>query len=96
MIMRFTPQSTHRSIAHDRQARKCSLMHYAVLTLCSFLGFIVVAHAQVNGVGQTPYLGWSSFSQQTIASGFLTQASMEAQSDAMAASGLDTAWLQVS
>jgi len=88
MIMRFTPQSTHRSIVRDRQAGKCSLMHYAVLALCSFLGFIVVAHAQVNGVGQMPYAGWSSFSQQTIASGFLTQASMEAQSDAMAASGL--------
>jgi hypothetical protein len=57
MNMRFTPQSTHRSIVRDRQAGKCSLMHYAVLALCSFLGFIVVAHAQVNGVGQTPYAG---------------------------------------
>jgi hypothetical protein len=42
----------------------------------------------VNGVGERPYLGWSSFSQQTIASNFLTQSNIQAQSDAMASSGL--------
>ncbi|MDQ0010397.1 hypothetical protein J2T07_002587 [Luteibacter jiangsuensis] len=47
-----------------------------------------VASAQVNGVGQRPYLGWSSFSQQTIDPAFLTQANMVAQSDALATSGL--------
>src|ERR1700720_2192642 len=46
------------------------------------------AQAQVNGVGQKPYLGWSTFSEQTINSGFLTQANIQAQSDALAASGL--------
>ena len=46
------------------------------------------AHAQVNGIGQKPYLGWSSFSEQTINSGFLTQANITAQSDAMKSSGL--------
>src|ERR1700729_537870 len=54
------------------------------LLMLSFL-----AHAQVNGVGQRPYLGWSSFSEQTINSGFLTQANMTAQSDALASSGLE-------
>jgi alpha-galactosidase len=49
-------------------------------TLCSF--------AQVNGVGERPYLGWSSFSQQTISSNFLTQVNIAAQSDALLASGL--------
>jgi len=49
---------------------------------------LIPAGAQVNGVGQKPYLGWSSFSQQTISSNFLTQASMEAQSDALKSSGL--------
>jgi alpha-galactosidase len=43
---------------------------------------------QVNGVGQRPYMGWSSFSEQTINSSFLTQANMAAQSDALASSGI--------
>ena len=46
------------------------------------------ALAQVNGVGDRPYLGWSTFSEQTINSSFLTQANISAQSDALAASGL--------
>jgi hypothetical protein len=46
--------------------------------------------AQVNGVGQRPYLGWSTYSQQTIAptQTFLTQDSIIAQSDALRNSGL--------
>lgn len=63
--------------AFSRLALACGLM-----TLAS------AASAQVNGVGQRPYLGWSSFSQQTIDPAFLTQANMIAQSDALAASGL--------
>lgn len=46
------------------------------------------ASAQVNGVARKPYLGWSSFSQQTIEPAFLTQANMITQSDALASSGL--------
>ena len=38
------------------------------------------ADAQVNGVGEKPYLGWSSFSQQTIQGDFLTQANMDTAS----------------
>src|ERR1700735_4560684 len=45
-------------------------------------------HAQVNGEGQTPYLGWSTFSEQSINSGFLTQTNVQAESDALKASGL--------
>lgn len=44
--------------------------------------------AQTNGVGQRPYLGWSSFSQQTVDSSFLTQENIIAQSDILASSGL--------
>jgi alpha-galactosidase len=44
--------------------------------------------AQVNGAGERPYLGWSSFSQQTLDGNFLTQANMMVQSDALKASGL--------
>ncbi|WP_263418541.1 alpha-galactosidase D [Terriglobus albidus] len=46
------------------------------------------ASAQVNGSGHKPYLGWSSFSQQTLDGNFLTQANMIAQSDALKTSGL--------
>lgn len=46
------------------------------------------AAAQTNGVAQRPYLGWSTFSQQTIVDGFLTQDNMIKQSDALAQSGL--------
>jgi alpha-galactosidase len=48
-----------------------------------------LASAQVNGVGQKPYLGWSTFSEQTINGSFLTQANIQAQSDALKASGLE-------
>ncbi|MGA8529843.1 MAG: CBM35 domain-containing protein [Acidobacteriaceae bacterium] len=40
-------------------------------------------------VGQRPYFGWSTFSEQTINSGFLTQSTIAAESDALAASGLE-------
>ncbi|MBT2139764.1 hypothetical protein KK141_09475 [Dyella sp. LX-66] len=46
------------------------------------------ASAQVNGVAQRPYLGWSSFSQQTLDPNFLTQANVITQSDALLSSGL--------
>ncbi|WP_125903102.1 alpha-galactosidase D [Luteibacter rhizovicinus] len=63
-----------------------SLIHAAVA--CGLLSLAASASAQVNGVGQKPYLGWSSFSQQTLDSAFLTQANMIKQSDALKASGL--------
>jgi hypothetical protein len=46
--------------------------------------------AQVNDVGQRPYLGWSTYSEQTINSGFLTQANIAAESDSLASSGLQS------
>jgi alpha-galactosidase len=55
---------------------------------CGLLALAASASAQVNGVAQKPYLGWSSFSQQTIEPDFLTQANMITQSDALASSGL--------
>jgi alpha-galactosidase len=47
------------------------------------------ACAQVNGAGQKTYLGWSTFSEQTINGSFLTQANIQTQSDALKASGLE-------
>jgi len=59
-----------------------------LLIIAAVATFLPCANAQVNNAGQKPYLGWSSFSQQTIQGDFLTQANMIAQSDALKASGL--------
>jgi alpha-galactosidase len=62
-----------------------------LLSGIAILGLTVLAaSAQTPGIAETPYLGWSSFSQQTIAGNFLTQANISAQSDALAASGLQS------
>ncbi|WP_353071185.1 alpha-galactosidase D [Tunturiibacter gelidoferens] len=53
-----------------------------------FFGCALGGRAQTPGIAEKPYQGWSSFSQQTISSNFLTQANMTAQSDALFASGL--------
>ena len=64
-------------------------MYLSFLTMITVVvAFLPCASAQVNNAGQKPYLGWSSFSQQTIQSNFLTQANMITQSDALKASGL--------
>ncbi|GGH08893.1 alpha-galactosidase [Silvibacterium dinghuense] len=47
------------------------------------------AFAQSTVQHRNPYLGWSTFSQQTIDSSFLTQSNVSAESDALAASGLE-------
>jgi hypothetical protein len=65
----------------DRWLLPCALV-------AGLFGAATTSNAQVNGVGQRPYLGWSSFSQQTLEPGFLTQANMARQSDALRSSGL--------
>src|ERR1035437_3176840 len=62
----------------------------AALATTSLFGNVLSGYAQSPGVAQTPYLGWSSWSQQTISSNFLTQAKVAAQSDALLASGLQS------
>ncbi|WP_184222511.1 chitobiase/beta-hexosaminidase C-terminal domain-containing protein [Granulicella aggregans] len=67
-------------------------MRQNLLTPAMLLALFATAslgNAQVNGVGQQPYLGWSSFSEQTINSAFLTQANIQAESDALKSSGLE-------
>ena len=71
------------SVIH--RTRKFSL---PILLAGSMFATSLTLQAQVNDAGQTPYLGWSTFSEQTINSSFLTQANIQAQSDALAASGL--------
>ena len=68
--------------------RRGRLVGIALSLVAAMLAYCLPAAAQVNGVGDHPYLGWSSFSEQTLSSTFLTQANMMAQSDALAASGL--------
>jgi len=76
------------AIGNIARAYKSPLFRTVILTLA--FASACLASAQVNGVGQKPYLGWSSFSQQTIDGSFLTQANIAAQSDALAASGIQT------
>ena len=70
--------------SHRRQRGWLSRSAFAWGMLVAATG----ACAQVNGVAQRPYLGWSSFSQQTLDPNFLTQANVVAQSDALLSSGL--------
>ena len=47
-----------------------------------------IAFAQAGPQGQRPFFGWSTFSEQTLNSSFLTQSNIIAESDALASSGL--------
>jgi alpha-galactosidase len=71
--------------SHIQGTRKFSL---PILLAGSLFASSLTLQAQVNDIGEKPYLGWSTFSEQTINSNFLTQANIQAQSDALAASGL--------
>jgi alpha-galactosidase len=63
----------------------------ATVALCALLfASAPWGHSQTPGIAEKPYQGWTSFSQQTISSNFLTQANMAAQSDALLSSGLQT------
>jgi len=66
------------------------IINSAALLIAATLLSQTFTRAQVNGVGQKPYLGWSTFSQQTIipTSIVMTQANILAQSDALRDSGL--------
>jgi hypothetical protein len=59
------------------------------VVLCTLLfAASVWGRSQTSGIAEKPYQGWTSFSQQTISSNFLTQANISAQSDALLSSGL--------
>ena len=58
------------------------------LAVALFAGSSLPAAAQVNDVGRVPYRGWSTYSQQTIASNVMYEQNIIAQSDAMRSSGL--------
>src|ERR1700730_8482542 len=78
-------------VFRGRQSRRKlyfpGLVAIAMLTL-SFTSASAIA--QVNGLGAKPYLGWSTFSEQTIvpSSSVMNEQNILAQSDAMRSSGL--------
>jgi len=74
------------SAAHAQRFALPSLLMPALA--CGLLLSVWKADAQVNGVGQLPYRGWSTFSDQTINNNFLTQANIQTESDALRDSGL--------
>ncbi len=82
-------QSIHKNISRllSRAGRASRWLPIAAM-LCSLSPSVLFA--QQSSVGQRPYLGWSTFSQQTLDSSFLTQSNMAAESDALAASGLQS------
>jgi alpha-galactosidase len=83
-LFRFKPASctTGSPKGFRRALKAAALLLAATLLPQSF------AHAQVNNLGQKPYLGWSTFSQQTIANNVMNEQNILAQSDAMRSSGL--------
>jgi alpha-galactosidase len=60
----------------------------AICLAAAVLACSLPAAAQVNGLARVPYRGWSTFSQQTIASNVMNEQNILAQSDAMRSSGL--------
>ena len=76
---------SHRPASHNRHIKSLLL---AFLATGSLLLPSSNAIAQVNGAGERPYLGWSTFSEQTINGSFLRQANIATESDALASSGI--------
>ncbi|MEQ4482644.1 X2-like carbohydrate binding domain-containing protein [Cohnella silvisoli] len=69
--------------------KKARIWLLAFIMIAAQLGFIVpvtnVAKAANNGLGQKPYMGWSSYSMQVYSGNgqWITAAQIKAQSDAM-------------
>jgi hypothetical protein len=76
-----------RTIVFFRQQVKLTFFLLNLAVVACFA--LDCAHAQINGEGRRPFLGWSSFSEQTVNGSFLTQANVAAQSDALISSGLE-------
>jgi alpha-galactosidase len=79
------PDGQKRPLPHPKT---CFPVLLAILMLA--LPFTATVMAQVNGEGKRPYLGWSTYSQQTIvaSSTVMNEQNILAPSDAMRSSGL--------
>jgi hypothetical protein len=82
------PQADVAQIRLSVRNRRVGSLFAITWVASLLLGLAPVVIAEGNSLGQQPYFGWSTFSQQTINSNFLTQATVAAQSDALASSGL--------
>jgi alpha-galactosidase len=80
-------QSASRETGYKRSSRR----RITVAALLVAATFLPQTFAQVNHVGEKPYLGWSTYSQQTIvpSSTVMNEQNILAQSDAMRSSGLE-------
>jgi len=81
------PSEFPSSHTPSRGTRAYSRTSFAFAVALSFT-VASAAFAQDTSLGRRPYFGWSTFSEQTLNSSFLTQANIAAESDALAASGL--------
>jgi alpha-galactosidase len=83
-----TPSKGHCDISasHNYWARHSAVA--LILGAALLFAFVSSVRAQTPGIAAKPYLGWSTYSQQTISSTFLTQANIAVQSDALLSSGL--------
>ena len=81
-------QEFNWNVWHVLQYWRAATLKFVVLFAVVALLYPLHGGAQTPGIAEKPYLGWGSFSQQTLSSNFLTQANMTAQSDALHASGL--------
>src|SRR5437016_5560829 len=76
---------------HLLRLRNCRFVALWVFLLWGLVGAPQCGFAQVNDIGQRPYLGWSTYSEQTImpSSSVMNEENILAQSDAMRWSGLE-------
>ena len=78
-------------VCHETQLHR-RFHGFGLIALVTILLAFTSVHAlaQVNGLGQRPYFGWSTYSQQTIvpSSTVMNEQNILAQSDAMRSSGL--------
>ena len=86
------PLGPRRRVPEIRNLSQRFLFTLEKLLLAMLIAFCscVAAAAQVNGLGQVPYRGWSTYSQQTIvaSSTVMNEQNILAESDAMRSSGL--------
>jgi alpha-galactosidase len=80
-------QSASRETGYKRGSRR----RITVVALLVAASLLPQTFAQVNHVGEKPYLGWSTYSQQTIvpSSTVMNEQNILAQSDAMRSTGLE-------
>jgi hypothetical protein len=76
----------------SRSRQNNSSLRASLIAMAVVFMFVLSASpvaGQVNGQGHAPYLGWNSWSQEVVkGQAWLTEAGIEAQSDALKSSGL--------